>query len=455
MKTEKQKAQEGQLYDANYDKELLEERAKCKVACQEYNKLSPLDTKGRERLIRKILGSTGERFCIEQPFYCDYGYNIEIGEDFYSNIGCVILDGAKVKFGRNVFVAPYCGFYTAEHPLNVEQRTAGLEYARPITVGDNVWIGGHVCVLPGVTIGDNAVIGAGSVVNRDIPTNVVAAGNPCRVIRSLTNKEEKKMKKTTIMGAIAGDVIGSIYEFHPTKNKDFKLFRTFQNFTDDTVMTIAVADWILTGNSLTHTMQDYGCRYPDAGYGGGFRNWLKDKDPQPYNSWGNGSAMRVSAVGFAYDTLDEVLKKAKESAEVTHNHPEGIKGAQATAAAIFLARTGSSKQKIKEYIESTFGYNLGQTCDEIRPYYQFDVSCQGSVPESIICFLESTDYEDAIRLAISMGGDADTMGAITGGIAIAYYKKMPKEIYDYAMSKLPDDMKDVVERFEIRFNGAA
>lgn len=186
MKTEKQKAQEGLLYDANYDEELLRERAECKAVCHKYNLLSPLDTDEREQLLRSLLGHTGERFCIEQPFYCDYGYNIEIGEDFYANVGCVILDGAKVKFGHNVFVAPNCGFYTAEHPINAAQRTAGLEYARPITVGNNVWIGGHVSVLPGVTIGDNSVIGAGSVVNKDIPANVVAAGNPCRVIRHIT-----------------------------------------------------------------------------------------------------------------------------------------------------------------------------------------------------------------------------------------------------------------------------
>lgn len=188
MQTEKEKVRYGLLYDANYDKELLEERAKCKAVCREYNKLSPFDGEGRERMLRSLLGSVGERCCIEQPFYCDYGYNIEVGDNFYANVGCVILDGAKVKFGKNVFIAPCCGFYTAGHPLDVKQRTAGLEYARPITVGDNVWIGGHVCVLPGVTIGDNAVIGAGSVVNKDIPANVVAAGNPCRVIKQIDNK---------------------------------------------------------------------------------------------------------------------------------------------------------------------------------------------------------------------------------------------------------------------------
>lgn len=191
MLTEKEKAREGMLYDANYDKELLEERARCKTVCREYNKLPPTDEEGRERVLRSLLGHVGKGICIEQPFLCDYGYNIEVGENFYANVGCVILDGAKIKFGRNVFVGPYCSFYTAGHPLDVKQRTAGLEYARPITIGNNVWIGGHVCVLSGVTIGDNAVIGAGSVVNKDIPANVVAAGNPCRVIKQIDNKQEK------------------------------------------------------------------------------------------------------------------------------------------------------------------------------------------------------------------------------------------------------------------------
>lgn len=259
------------------------------------------------------------------------------------------------------------------------------------------------------------------------------------------------MKKTTILGAIAGDVIGSIYEFNATKDKGFRLFHPFQSFTDDTVMTVAVADWILTGDGLMPVMQDYGNRYPGAGYGRRFHKWLTEYDPKPYNSWGNGSAMRVSPVGFAFNTLEEVLAKAKESAEITHNHPEGIKGAQATATAIFLARANYNKQEIKKYIEDTFGYNLSRTCDEIRPNYQFNESCQETVPESITCFLESKDYEDAIRLAISMGGDADTMGAITGGIAIAFYKEMPDKIYDYAINKLPDDFRLIVDKFDMQY----
>lgn len=185
MVSEKEKCRRGELYDANYDAELIAERRVCKDLCHEYNNLLPSETTCREELLIKLLGKTKGSFLIEQPFYCDYGYNIEIGENFYANVNCVILDGAKVTFGDNVFIAPNCGFYTAGHPLDVEQRNRGLEYARPITVGNNVWIGAQVCVLPGVTIGDNCVIGAGSVVNRDIPSDSLAVGNPCRVIRKI------------------------------------------------------------------------------------------------------------------------------------------------------------------------------------------------------------------------------------------------------------------------------
>lgn len=183
--TEKEKAQAGLLYDANNNPLLIEERIRCKDVCHRYNSLQPSDIEGRTSVIRSLLGNIGGRFLIEQPFYCDYGYNISIGDNFYANVNCVILDGAKVTFGDNVFIAPNCGFYTAGHPLDIAQRNRGLEYARPITVGNNVWIGAGVSVLPGVTIGDGAVIGAGSVVNRDIPANVVAVGNPCRVVRKI------------------------------------------------------------------------------------------------------------------------------------------------------------------------------------------------------------------------------------------------------------------------------
>ena len=192
MGTEKEKAKAGKLYDANSDAELLAERDVCKERCYELNSLRPSQKKEREDIIRALFGRTGKSFLIEQPFNCDYGYNIEIGENFYSNVNCVILDGAKVTFGDNVFVAPNCGFYTAGHALDAGQRTRGLEYAYPITVGNNVWIGAHVCVLPGVTIGDNTIIGAGSVVTKSIPANVLAVGNPCRVVRQITEADRMK-----------------------------------------------------------------------------------------------------------------------------------------------------------------------------------------------------------------------------------------------------------------------
>ncbi len=185
MNTEKEKMLEGVLYDANNDKSLIAERLKCKDLCHEYNLLPPSQTERRTEILQHLLGRTGRRFLIEQPFYCDYGYNIELGEDFYANVNCVILDEAKVTFGDNVFIAPNCGFYTASHPFDVEQRNSGLEYARPINIGNNVWIGAQCCILPGVTVGDNSIIGAGSVVTKDIPANSIAAGNPCRVIREL------------------------------------------------------------------------------------------------------------------------------------------------------------------------------------------------------------------------------------------------------------------------------
>lgn len=260
-------------------------------------------------------------------------------------------------------------------------------------------------------------------------------------------------RSIALMGAICGDIIGSSYEYWRarTKNYNFNPFPPSARFTDDTVMSIAVADWIMHGGDLAKVMQKWGRKYPNAGFGGMFRQWLTEEDPKPYNSFGNGSAMRVSAVGCAFYTLDETLQKAKESAEVTHNHPEGIKGAQATASAIFLATIGRTKEEIKEYISETFGYDLNRTCDGIRPKYEFDVTCQGSVPESIICFLESKDYEDCVRLAVSMGGDADTMGAIAGSIAAAYYGEIPETILEKCWSKLPEDIKGIIENF-IQFN---
>jgi len=216
-----------------------------------------------------------------------------------------------------------------------------------------------------------------------------------------------------MIGAIAGDIIGSVYEVTPIKTKEFPLFSRHSIFTDDTVLTVALADSILNNVPYVNKLKEYHHHYPWAGYGGHFERWASSGSSQPYNSWGNGSAMRVSPVGFAYQDLATVLEKAKQSAEVTHNHPEGIKGAQATAAAIFLARTGQDKAAIKEYIEKTFGYPLSRPLDKIRPTYFFDVSCQGSVPQSIIAFLESDSYEDAVRNAISLGGDSDTSHRIT------------------------------------------
>ena len=258
------------------------------------------------------------------------------------------------------------------------------------------------------------------------------------------------MENKIILGAIAGDIIGSAYEFNSTKNVDFLLFSDSSAYTDDTVMTVANADWLLSGDALKGVMLDYGNRYA-AGYGGWFMGWLWSEDPQPYNSWGNGSAMRVSPVGWAFETLEETLVAAKQSAEVTHNHPEGIKGAQATAICIYWARKGKTKQQIKEYVEALFGYDLNRTCDEIRLTYEFEPSCQKTVPESIIAFLESTDYESAIRLAVSLGGDADTMGAITGGIAEAFYGGVPEHIRKEVLKRLPNEFVDVMTRFYQKF----
>jgi ADP-ribosylglycohydrolase len=255
-----------------------------------------------------------------------------------------------------------------------------------------------------------------------------------------------------MIGAIAGDIIGSVYEGRPIKTTDFPLFGAHNSFTDDSVLTVAVADAILQGAPYADMLQAYFRCYPHAGYGGSFIHWAMSGSKEPYNSWGNGSAMRVSPVGYAYDDLEGVLAEAQRSAEVSHNHLEGIKGAQATASAVFLARTGSSKADIKSYIERTFGYNLGQSLDEIRPSYRFDVSCQGSVPQAIIAFLESESYEDAVRKAVSLGGDCDTQACITGGIAEAFYGGVPEAIVSRVWDELLDDhLRSIIERFRSRF----
>jgi len=252
-----------------------------------------------------------------------------------------------------------------------------------------------------------------------------------------------------MIGAIIGDIVGSVYEWDNIKSKDFPLFRKDCYFTDDTVMTLAVAEGLLHGGraeDFISAMKKYGRLYPDAGYGGRFGSWLMSEDSAPYNSWGNGSAMRVSPVAWAFDSLEEVEKYAQISAAVTHDHPEGIKGAQATAAGIFLARKGKSKAEIKEYIEHTYGYDLGRTLDEIRPVYRFNESCQETVPEAIIAFLESTDFEDAIRNAISLGGDSDTLAAITGSIAEAAYG-VPEAIRQKALGFLDERLTKVYAAF--------
>jgi ADP-ribosylglycohydrolase len=254
-----------------------------------------------------------------------------------------------------------------------------------------------------------------------------------------------------MLGAIAGDIIGSVYEHHPIKTTDFPLFVLTSTFTDDTVLTVAVAHAILHGLDYAATLREFGRRYPHAGYGGSFLRWLASDEMGPYNSWGNGSAMRVSPVGWAFDDEETVLAQAEASAAVTHNHPEGIKGAQATALAVFLARTGASKEDIRARIAATFGYDLSRTVEQIRPTYQFDISCQGTVPEAIITFLDSRDYEDAVRLAVSLGGDSDTLACIAGAIAHAYYGPLPPAIVAPARARLITHLLDVVDAFHERY----
>lgn len=254
-----------------------------------------------------------------------------------------------------------------------------------------------------------------------------------------------------MLGAIAGDTIGSRHEWIATKTTDFELLHPDCTFTDDSVLAIAVADCLLHGRHYVDAFHEYFHAFPGRGYGGGFHRWAAARDRAPYNSWGNGSAMRVAAVGFAFDTLDAVRAEARRSAEPTHNHPEGVKGAEATAAAIFLARTGHGKDDIRQRIVDAFGYDLNRHVEDIRPHYKFNESCQGTVPEGIIAFLDSTSYEDAIRNAISLGGDADTLACITGGIAEAFYGGVPREIEDWTMARLDERLREVVVEFRNRF----
>lgn len=250
-----------------------------------------------------------------------------------------------------------------------------------------------------------------------------------------------------MLGAIAGDVIGSIYEWHNIKTKSFPLIGPRCTFTDDTVLTVALAEAILDEADYTPLLKAYAQRYPHAGYGGKFKKWARSDDPEPYYSWGNGAAMRISPVGFAFDSLDEVLARAERYTAVTHDHPEGIKGAQAVAASIFFARTGKARDDIRRYVETTFGYDLSRRLDDIRPVYRYDSTCQGTVPEAIIAFLESTDFEDAIRNAISIGGDSDTMACITGGIAEAFYGGVPPHIAQPVLRILDGQLIATTKRF--------
>ena len=257
-------------------------------------------------------------------------------------------------------------------------------------------------------------------------------------------------------GAILGDMIGAPYEFdRGRKTKVFPLFISDSQFTDDTVMTLAVAEALMDSRrssddgiraALIEKMQKWGRRYPHAGYGGMFAQWLRTPSPRPYGSYGNGSAMRVSAAGWLYDTLEETRRIARLTAEVTHNHPEGIKGAEATAAAIFLARTGADKERIRAYITEQFGYDLSRTCDEIRPAYHHVESCQQTVPEALTAFLEGTSFEDVIRTAVSLGGDCDTLTCIAGGVAEAFYG-VPEELKAECRVRLPQDLLEVLDRF--------
>ncbi|MBF0479747.1 MAG: ADP-ribosylglycohydrolase family protein [Candidatus Omnitrophica bacterium] len=250
-----------------------------------------------------------------------------------------------------------------------------------------------------------------------------------------------------MLGAIIGDIVGSVYEFGEAMGEDFILFPPNAFFTDDTVMTIAVAEAILTDGNYEKAMLKWGKAYPHLGYGGMFQSWLSGHRKGPYNSFGNGSAMRVSPVGFAFNSEKEVLDEAKRSAECTHNHPEGIKGAQATAFAIWLGRQGESKDVIRTEISKRFFYDLNRTFDGLRFNHSMDETCQGTVPVSMIAFFESRDFEDAIRKVVSLGGDTDTLGAITGGIAQAFYKKIPDDMVQKAMALLPTDIKSIINEF--------
>ncbi len=251
-----------------------------------------------------------------------------------------------------------------------------------------------------------------------------------------------------MIGAVIGDVVGSVYEFNNHRDKHFELFQTESDFTDDSVLTFATAKVLLDGGNYSEIYQMFARAYPNRGYGSRFSSWIARDNPKPYESFGNGSAMRVSPIGFAFADSESTLAEAKRSAESTHNHPEGIKGAQAVALAIWLARQGESKAGIRQAVVEQFGYDLSRDCNSIRKVNLFDETCQGSVPEAITCFLESTDFEDCIRLSVSIGGDSDTIACIAGGIAQAHYGEIPRWIEMETRARLPKELLEILERFE-------
>lgn len=266
------------------------------------------------------------------------------------------------------------------------------------------------------------------------------------MVKNITKLNNNNMERLKCVGGIVGDIVGKPYEFHPVKEKDVPLIMNASKFSDDSVMTIAVMDWLM-GRDIVESMQFWGNKYDKAGYGKSFWNWLHQTNPKPYNSFGNGSGMRVSPVGWMFDTLEETLDFAEKSANPTHNHPEGVNGAKAIAGSIWLARNSATKEQIRTFCTETFGYDMGRTVDHIRPDYRFEVSCQKSVPEAIICFLDGTSYEDVVRNAISLGGDSDTQACMAGAIAEAFGYEIPDNLYDMMLKKITPDMKVVIDVF--------
>ena len=320
-----------------------------------------------------------------------------------------------------------------EFSMSYLQRVLVIDYTRVRVIAEEL---------------ENAGI-VGAVVNPMTPQEVLIHDEES--LNRTLSEYWKNYKNTSMLGAIVGDIVGSPYEFYNTKSPSFDLFTPQSSFTDDSVMTLAVAKWLVedeahTIHYLIYCMQELGNRYPRAGYGGNFMAWLREDEPQPYNSWGNGAGMRVSPVGLYAKTLDEALALAAITASVSHNHPEGVKGAQAIATCVFLCKEGKSKQEIKEYVEKTFDYDLNRSIRDIRPTYDFDVSCQGSVPEAIIAFLEGNSFEAVIRLAVSLGGDSDTIACMACAIAACMYP-IPRNIAERCDSILTDDLREIKDKF--------